>query len=106
MTVKPKMSLVGRVCRDYHTHKSLPNQEKAALVDSYVKQFFWCCEPYVYNEDTLLDEHHPYPEYFAAGWYVVPAGIELKQVLLVVHGNSMEDATHNLTSAASKVDWS
>jgi hypothetical protein len=102
--VKPYMSLVGRVCRG--NPKSYSNQEKAAMVDSYVRQHFWCCEPYVQNEERLLDECHPYPEFFAAGWFVVPSGEELKQALIVVHGSSMEEANKKLVSTASGVDWS
>jgi hypothetical protein len=104
--VKPRMTLVGLVSRDAKTHKSLTNTEKLANVKNYVDQYFWCCEPYVQNEDRLLDEHHPYPLFFSAGWFVIDTGPELKQALIVVHGDSMEDANKRLISAANKVDWS
>jgi hypothetical protein len=102
--VKPYVSLVGHVCRD--NPKSYSNPEKAAMVKDYVKQNFWCCEPYIQNEDLLLDEYRPYPAFFAAGWFVVPSGQELKQALIVVHGDSMEEANKKLLNTAGKVDWS
>jgi hypothetical protein len=104
--IKPQMTLVGRVSRNAQLHKSLTNQEKAAQVDRYVHQYFWCCEPYVLNEVHLLDEHYPYPEFFSAGWFVVESGKEIKQALIVVHGSSMEEANRQLISTANKADWS
>lgn len=103
--VKPQMILVGRVSRDQHVHRSLTNQEKATQVNHYVRQYFWCCESYIQNEERLLDEHHPYPEFFSAGWFVVESGKELKQSLIVVHGNSMKEANERLINIANKVDW-
>ena len=104
--VKPAMKLVGRVSRDYHTHKSLTNQEKMAQVKFYVSQCFWCCDPFIHNEDRLLNENHPYPEYYSAGLFIINDGNEIKQSLIVAHGNSMEDANKRLANIASRVDWS
>jgi hypothetical protein len=102
--MKPK-TMVGRVSRDYATHKTLPNEVKLANVEAYVRQFFWSGPVYVHNREQLANNMYPYPEFFAAGWYVRKEGSEAKQTILVTHGNSLIDARNQLNAQASKIDW-
>jgi hypothetical protein len=103
--MKPNMLLVGRVSRNYLIHKTLTNQEKAFAVEEYVKQYFWSGGIYFHNQDQLLNEMHPYPEFFAAGWFAKQDGADVKQTVIVAHGNSLVDAKSNMLNQAAKVQW-
>jgi hypothetical protein len=97
--------MVGYVSRDYQTHKQTPNDMKLAIVEDYVQQHFWTGSLYIHNREQLVNQIFPYPECFAAGWYVKEEGGEIKQTVLLVHGNSLLDARNQLNIQASKVEW-
>lgn len=103
--MNPKLLLVGRVCRDAKIAKQMTNQEKMNTVEGFVRQYFWFGQPFVYNQDRLLDEDHPYPEYFAAGLYMKYEGDTYQRAIVVAHGNSMVDARTRMLSQGSKLVW-
>ena len=58
------------------------------------------------DEKSLLDESKPYPRFYAAGWFVEDFGFGKggNEVVLVVHGESMEMAQNTLFGEMKKFD--
>jgi len=60
--------------------------------------------------EDILPEYRPYPEYFAAGWFISQnvvgesEGIG-SELVLVSHGNSLESAKNSLMIALSNTSW-
>jgi hypothetical protein len=103
--LKAPMVLVGYVSRDKASHQATPNATKLAMVEECVRQSFWSGPIYLHNQDRLMGTIYPYPECFAAGWYIKEAGNEVKQTVLVVHGSSLLDARNQLNIQAQMIDW-
>ena len=103
--MKPNLTLVGHVCRDYHEARSFTNQEKTLRIEDYVRQFFWCGSMYLHNKDHLSQEGYTYPECFAAGWFMQELNGEIKQSIVVACGSTLQDARQKMLALGQKLDW-
>ena len=102
--MKPNLMLVGRVCRDHLEARTVSSQDKTERIKVYVRDYFWCGSIYLHQEDQLNQCSH-YPEFFAAGWFMMPADGEVKQSIVVATGGSMADAKQKMLALSQKLDW-
>lgn len=103
--MSPNRILVGRVYRDLKASRSTNNQEKFADVEKFVRQYFWFGSIYTHNKDRLLDESHPYPEFFAAGLYMKAINNVFQRAIVVAYGNSLADARNKMLAQGNKLEW-
>ena len=101
--------LMGRTRNNLKVDEGWSNKERFNLVYDRVSDQFGDRAILVSDKDDVLVEYRPYPEYFAAGWFIsgeptenTGAGSEL---VIISHGNSLEGAKNALMIALSNVSW-
>lgn len=58
----------------------------------------------VHNEDSLM--YGSYPEYYAATWFVSEeTGVHGTDLIVVAHGDNMQDAQNTVLNAVRMADW-
>ena len=56
------------------------------------------------NEKNLVNDAMPYPNYFAAGWFISDSG-ESRELVVIAHADSMDKANKLLMHHIKTIDW-
>lgn len=106
--VKINYTLIGRAHKRKKEVDERTNAERLDDVLKVVKGQFGDRPVYVLDGNSLAEEKRKYPEYFAAGWFLgegLASAQNTSELVVVGHGNSMEDARKFLMNAVKTVDW-
>ncbi len=80
------------------------NADTLAFVRDTVVDQFGGRALVIVNEHRLVNDAYPYPEYYAAGWFI-SEGDEQYELVVVDHGDTMEAATKAMMNSVKVVDW-
>lgn len=58
----------------------------------------------IVNDNLLKNDARVYPEYYAAGWFISEED-NPRELVVVDHGSSMEEANRAMMKSVSMVDW-
>lgn len=80
------------------------NNDTLSFVRDTVSGQFGSRALVIVNEQLLSNDMRPYPEFYAAGWFVSEENPE-RELVLVEHGDSMEAANKAMMDSVSTIDW-
>ena len=109
--VKLDFLLTGKSYKDKRNILPMNNKQIHACMLNQIQDHFGDRPVYVSSKFVIIsEENFNYPEFYAAGWFVssnpisgqVGKGSEL---VVVAHGNNVENARKNLMTAVGNTPW-
>ena len=81
------------------------NQNTLQSVKDSVAEYFGNRALMVCNEPFLLSPGRTYPKFYAAGWFISDEPDNMSELVVIAHGESMEEANTSMMECIKVVDW-
>ena len=109
MKVKLQFQLVGKsdTYKKYLPATKLgewTNENTLELIKDTVANYFGDRAVFVFHEETLRNNVVKYPKFFSAGWFVSQEK-EPHELVVISHGDTMEEANKSVVEATKILDW-